>query len=409
MHWFIALFSLLIACGSFAHPHQQSFMPDNNLWQEDRQQAANITEEEFNQILDDIEAIYQPIISSFGASFQLERAWSDSTVNAYADQKGKTWIVHMYGGMARRAEMNVAGFGLVACHEIGHHLGGFPKWASSTWASNEGNSDFYANYVCAPMAFKRLPVPAISGLPKEKCDAAWPDQDSREACYKALNGGQALGNLLAKLNKMANPDYATPDPSVVTKTKDEHPKAQCRLDTYLAGSLCTKAYDVNSIPKDEFSFCDNRPKCWFKGSGNPNPNPNPDPNPNPEPEPTDPNPNADYALMGEINHMRIDLNKEPLIEEDLLTCASWNHVSDIAPAKKCSHQGANGSTVGQRMKTCGWTKQFTELVACGFADEEAAVAAWMRSFGNRFQINSAKWKSVGCSSQEKYYVCVFGN
>jgi uncharacterized protein YkwD len=405
----LPLYLFLMGCGTaLAHPHDQKFMPDNDLWTEDKQQASNITEEEFNQVLDDIEAVYQPIISGMGATFQLERAWSDSTVNAYADQKGCPgtgckMIVHMYGGMARRSEMNVAGFGLVACHEIGHHLGGFPLWDNSPWASNEGNSDFYANYVCAPRVFSRLPVPAVSQLAKDKCDAAWSDQPGRESCYKGLDGGLALSKLLAVLGSTKIPQLDTPDPTVVEKTQSKHPKAQCRLDSYLAGSLCSKAYDVNQIPKDELAFCATRPKCWFKASddngGGGGDEPTPDPTPDPD---------ADYATMGQINAARVENDRKALGEDPALICATARHAADIGQAGKCSHQGTDGSTIGQRLRDCGYKKQFVEIVACKFPNPEAAVKAWMRSQGNRYAILDKRFSSLGCSTINNYYVCILG-
>jgi hypothetical protein len=42
---------------------------------------------------------------------------------------------------------------LIICHELGHHVGGFP-FVSGTpfggyWAATEGQSDYYSTQVCA--------------------------------------------------------------------------------------------------------------------------------------------------------------------------------------------------------------------------------------------------------------------
>jgi hypothetical protein len=406
MVWKILFLVSLLGCGSIAEctTVRKTFMPDNRLDLEDKQQQTNITEDEFNSILDVVEQVYTPIFRNFGATFNLERDWADSTVNAYANQSGKTWTVHMYGGMARRNEMNKAGFGLVACHEVGHHLGGFPKYSDSPWASNEGNSDYFANHVCARKVFESLSVPQIPDYPKAKCDEIYSSQADREYCYKSLDGGQALGNLLGVLNGTGKPNYQTPDGTVVSKTSDSHPRAQCRLDTYLAGTLCTMPWNDAVIPTNESAVCTNRPKCWFKssgGGGGGDPDPTPTPNP-------DPDGKADYETMQAINLERMNRRLPQLDENEALTCASYIHASDIGPAGWCSHFGTDNSNFTQRVRSCGYRFSAVELLACKRSSGTDAVQRWLRDRESSRQIFSRQWTGFGCSSNSGYYVCVLG-
>ena len=107
--------------------------------------TAGLTEIEFNAVLDRLEKMYAPVIAKAGGNLKINRLWTDSTVNASAEQRGRTWLLNMYGGMARHPFMTVEGFATVACHELGHHLGGAPKIASwfgmNDWATNEGGAD----------------------------------------------------------------------------------------------------------------------------------------------------------------------------------------------------------------------------------------------------------------------------
>lgn len=135
-----AVLALLISSHSFAS------LPDNDLWREDNKILSNITEEEFYSVIDEMRAIYAPIIRGFGGWFVLSGNWDDSTVNAYASRSGAEYHVNMFGGLARRPEVTLDGFRMVICHEIGHHLGGFPN---EGWASYEGQSDYYATHACA--------------------------------------------------------------------------------------------------------------------------------------------------------------------------------------------------------------------------------------------------------------------
>jgi hypothetical protein len=76
-------------------------------------------------------------------------------------------------------------------------------------------------------------------------------------------------------NATVDPKFDTPDPKVVTKTDDNHPAYQCRLDTYFQGALCEKAFTEDVSASSEVTgTCHGstgqttglRPLCWFKPS-----------------------------------------------------------------------------------------------------------------------------------------------
>ena len=272
----------LLASSASAFEDTRTFMPANELnLQDDESFAGGITQEQFNAVIDRAIKIYEPIIKGFGGKLKFNRRWTDSTVNASANQSGSTWEVNMYGGLARRAEVTEDGFAMVVCHEIGHHIAGYPYVQG--WAANEGQSDMHATGACASKLFSlnlELADSAYAELPanlKAKCDASHPE-GGRDLCYRAIVAGKSLGDLLAALsNQTVN--YDKPDKSVVRRTVNSHPAAQCRLDTYIAGALCgSSKWDYNLIPgkdmrqkeaQDEaYSHscpvgAGARPKCWF--------------------------------------------------------------------------------------------------------------------------------------------------
>ena len=283
------VFSVLLA-SSAAHAFegQRTFMPPNDLDLAEVT-AGGITEAQFNGVIDKAIRIYGPIFSHFGATLKVNRLWSDATVNASAEQPTATsWVVNMYGGLARRAEVTEDGFAMVLCHEMGHHLGGFPY--VQDWAANEGQSDMHATGACASKLFGTnvdLSAVANEELPadlKAKCDASHP-QGERDICYRAIVAGKSLADLLAALGGTAA-NYGTPDRSVVTRTNNAHPAAQCRLDSYIAGAICgASKWDYNLIPGKSFPNRNSldaqneayahscaegdgaRPKCWFAPVG----------------------------------------------------------------------------------------------------------------------------------------------
>ena len=112
-----------------------------------------VDEDRFNAVIDLAEKAYQEVFKSKGRRLVVvERKWSSGTVNAYAYQRGKTSYVAMFGGLARHPAVTADGFLTVVCHEIGHHIGGYPF--VNSWASNEGQSDYYATTKCLKAAWK---------------------------------------------------------------------------------------------------------------------------------------------------------------------------------------------------------------------------------------------------------------
>jgi len=280
---------VFIACGHGKKDKTShvSFLPENTLFTADdpslQVNANGIDEAYFNALIAKAQDIFAPIVAQHGANLVITGNWSDSTVNAYASRSGNIWEVKMFGGMARRSEITKDGFALVICHELHHHLSGFPTYAGE-WAANEGNSDFGATAGCAERMLSEadpVPTPAPDPTPvptpKPPCPFV-PEVDATPCkgfsfggnatvCQRSIDGSISLGKLLAVLGGTKIPSINTPDKTVVTKTSDKHPNAQCRLDTMYLGVLCSQKWNYGIIPqnKNEMAMvsCSSRPRCWY--------------------------------------------------------------------------------------------------------------------------------------------------
>lgn len=291
---------LTIASSAFtcSEDGKDGFLPENDFYIPANQKSINgITEEEFNKSIDEVEEIYAPIVENFGGKLNIERNWSDGTVNAYASQSGKTWKVAMFGGLARHATITKDAMALVVCHEIGHHIGGAPKkggsagdggwWGgngggASSWASNEGQSDYFATLKCLRKSWindnneaiiKTLNAPK---LVTDMCNKTYKKNKIDTAlCVRTSMAGKSVSDLFSALGKLPETKFETPDTKVVAKTDHNHPKSQCRLDTYYQGSLCDINMNEDVSQKEEVrGTCHGslghklgtRPLCWFKPS-----------------------------------------------------------------------------------------------------------------------------------------------
>ena len=255
----------------------QTFMPENDLHLADKiEEISNITLDDFNSVIDEAERLYKPLIKSVhGAELQIFRKWLDPTVNANASRSGNRWLVNMYGGLARRPEVTKDGFAIVLCHEIGHHLSGFPFVMS--WAGNEGQSDYFSTLSCARELWKEQfdknaeSARTVPAFVKNACDNEWGTTEDKNLCYRVIQAGKSLADLLSR----GTARYGANEGPPVAVTVNSHPAGQCRLSTYISGALCDAEFDKNLIPKTERISANYscllsrhevgfRPRCWFK-------------------------------------------------------------------------------------------------------------------------------------------------
>jgi len=260
-----------------------SCFPENDLYISADNKMMTMSKETFDHVIDVVEEVYSPIIKERGGELQVERKWESGTVNAYAQRVGKIYKVSMFGGLARHKTVTPDGFALVVCHEVGHHIGGAPKkksWWGSAWASNEGQADYWGTTKCLKKVFKILKEEEQDYEDKDyifaekECDKRFEDQEGKALCLRASMAGKSLAGLFKDLRKMKKDiHFYTPSKKKVSKTFHSHPAAQCRMDTYFAGSLCSKSVEDEVSDTDESKgVCyrgqgfelEARPLCWFK-------------------------------------------------------------------------------------------------------------------------------------------------
>jgi hypothetical protein len=253
---------------------------------------GGITHKEFDAVLDRIQYLYEDEIALHKGELVIKRLWDTDTVNASAEEYKGQWILNMYGGLARHPETTKDGFALVVCHEMGHHLGGAPKYKNekypwlTQWASNEGEADYYATLKCLRRYFaldtssfvseNKLMGGTVDPLVESRCQKMFLNTDERNICVRSTYAGLATSRLLNAISSgKTMPKFNTPDKSVVSKTNDSHPAAQCRLDTYFSGATCPVVvgsalsntdYRPGSCFDEKKTLYGLRSRCWFSTS-----------------------------------------------------------------------------------------------------------------------------------------------
>lgn len=284
MKMLLAAAPLLLLCLSSTPQKRtlcEGFLPENDLRiPVDRSLAhgifslpLGITEESFNKVLDRAQEVYGPIIAARGGRLVINRFWTDPVVNASAEQRGDEWILNMYGGLARHEAVTADVFALVVCHELGHHLGGFPKKKFGR-LTNEGGADYFATLKCLRKVFPEDVAPQDADtFAAEACSSAYPAGPQRNICLRSAATADSAAKLdYALRHRGPVPAFNTPDPSIVLATDDAHPQPQCRLDTRFQGTLCAKPVSEElSATSPEPGACTTsqgfiqglRPLCWY--------------------------------------------------------------------------------------------------------------------------------------------------
>lgn len=289
---FIAIVASFSAHASFL-PKGTTYLEEENL------RDPQITQEIFEARVADLQKTYAPVISQFGGKLSIKGDWKNKQMNAYATQILMFWKVIITGALARRSELSPDGMTLIVCHEIGHHLGGFPFSEGTPfggrWASIEGQSDYFSTFTCGKKMWQdeiaenekfRL---IVNALPRLQCDSTYSTDADRDLCYRTSVALESVVATMAAILKKPMPKYETPDTTIVTVTKESHPNIQCRMDTLFAGAICPVKTDERIIPGKKVkggrrgseaereaallscsalsSFSTGlRPACWFKAT-----------------------------------------------------------------------------------------------------------------------------------------------
>lgn len=196
------------------------------------------------------------IAAAHGAKIVIEPDWTRRELGLAASlHAGGIWKLRPAAGLAT-SNLSIDTMQVIACHEIGHFLGGFPFHHAQnntlsthkSILSAEGQADYYAAKDCLPRIWKgdKNNASYAARIPKSmraKCDAAHRTVADRRVCYRILATGTEYAKSLE-----ANVSLTTPVTVEAVETKLGHFGAQLRLDTVVAGALCTVKQPLTIIP-----------------------------------------------------------------------------------------------------------------------------------------------------------------
>lgn len=240
----------------------------------------NVDEARYEAILRKLYQTHIGSIQARGQRLRIDKDWMDGTANAFADRDGNTLIIEAPGGLARHPLITPDAFMLLLCHEMGHHLGGYPAGMPGAWPSNEGQSDYFSTLKCLRRMFydednaAALQGQTLDPVLVSRCSTAYPGKRLEQLmCVRSGLAAMSAVQFFYSFDRRGPPpSFSQPDPTVVPATSSAHARPACRLDTMMAGALCKADPRVNPDPINPFSgVCSSafdpagaRPACWFR-------------------------------------------------------------------------------------------------------------------------------------------------
>ncbi len=246
--------------------------------------TSTVTLADYNAAFSKVSMIYTPIFAKQGYTLLLEGDWNDATEKAFSvDKKNNTnrRKVYVSGGFARKPLMTKDTLLSTLCHEIGHHLGGYPKYPEIKWgASSEGQADYFSTAKCLKIVMadeketneqiaNSIDVPEFV---KDDCTKQFESKDAQNLCVRlAIVSERFVKNMkhesLESLFYLGGFDYST------TVTMEyAYPRVQCRLGTLYQGALCNVSPNISFSGSEELTGSCHpknghdvgaRPLCWF--------------------------------------------------------------------------------------------------------------------------------------------------
>lgn len=230
--------------------------------------------------------IFHPIVADlYDAELEMYNKIDEDAINAVARKAGDRWQIEVFGGLQRVDGLTNDALTIVLCHEMGHLIGGFPVITNSRDGSMsaEGNSDYFATQACLRKMWQdedaenARAAARAQELPEkltEACRRKFATAADSQMCMRAMAAIKSLQTLFT------NTSLTQPSPAAVARTQLQHPEFQCRIDTLIAGALCTKPWQFDrKFPKNPYDLrrvsCTRtefgttiydgvRPRCWYQ-------------------------------------------------------------------------------------------------------------------------------------------------
>jgi hypothetical protein len=235
---------------------------------------------EISDVLNRIEKVFKPYAEERGQTFRIDRYLGRRGEVAKGRKQGKDNQVLIHGGFYTAHGMTTEIMSIIACHEVGHVLGGGPIDTPRGRTITIGaQADYFATAKCLRMIYsdneqlqwleRNEAAGKIDDFARAECAKQFTHQVEFATCLRSSMAALNAVHTIDAYYEVSKIKFENPSTEVVDETFLDHARGnQCRLDTLFAGALC------NADPSVEFSYTEPtqgacmdgpgaRPRCWY--------------------------------------------------------------------------------------------------------------------------------------------------
>ncbi len=229
-------------------------------------------QKEFDSTLEWVKKKYTSIIAPSGLKLTFYPTFILNLPLGKIDIFNGSLALSISGGFLTLPGGSIDVLALAICHELGHFLGGPPRFRRNgkIWSA-ESQADYYASNYCVKQFFKEYTnstikeqtnypsnertsstgagiITAEDPIISSSCNEQFTTLEDVGFCVRAINASvNFIKIIMDHKNKKNIVDVSTPSKATTTSTILLYPSDQCRLDNMFAAALDLK-----------------RPSCWFK-------------------------------------------------------------------------------------------------------------------------------------------------
>ena len=251
--------------------------------------ANEANSEQLYQVFEEVVRPYRKEIREvFDLDIQLFPQSNNSSIGRL-DLTDNLIKLELKRGLTRSPYFTKDSLAMIYCHEIGHLIGGVPAENNDIFGlplvfSTEGQSDYFAALICMKQYLKNKDNAAylkgrlVNKKVEKECSQIYSQQSEKLICLRTALAGREFIDLITSNGwdfseeDLAEYSFATPNPFVLENSDIPflgYPDHQCRLDTLLAGALCSKEPLNKKMSYSSYTkgVCSRgkgkRPLCWF--------------------------------------------------------------------------------------------------------------------------------------------------
>lgn len=117
---------------------------------------SQIGQVEFYTVPVKVISLFSDSLKKNQATLQLDAQWESPYFGAGIAYYDNIFYMRIFAGTTRVEGMTLDAYAALACHELGHIIGGAPYQTitGAEWSSSEGQADFFAASECLPKYFR---------------------------------------------------------------------------------------------------------------------------------------------------------------------------------------------------------------------------------------------------------------